>query len=360
MTAADDLRAAANELDQMVADATASLNQATSQIADIEQSLGILKQALGTTRIEVNGAAAVADDIRVIADSLSVPPPDPDPDPDPQPSGALHGAYVGIPWPGPLQIRDLHVAQGSWSAQRSTIAGWGDSTPVKANIGLWPKQAYPAGSATLARAANGEFDAEHRSNATAIKAEMTKKVYIALGHEANDNATQPWGFTRSTQDGVNYRAAFNRIAAQYKQVLGSQAVITFMPGLWNITLTNLRAWTPSASEVVGIDVYDRGSNITNDPAARWNQRHKPGMDALAAYAAEKGQRTIIGEWGLSTPMPPGGGDNPYFVNKIADWMVATKCVADLYHQSDSSSGAAANHDIKDYPKAWAAYQQRFM
>lgn len=270
----------------------------------------------------------------------------------------LHGAYRGVSWPGPLEIEDLHVGQGSWSGQRGSIANWRTDIPIKTNIGLWPKQAYPTGSATLARAAAGDFDAEHRANAAAIKARTSKTVYICLGHEANDDSVQPWAFTRTAADGTNYRVAFNRIAAIYEVTLGQQGVMAFCPGLWNITLANLRAWTPSASEIVGIDVYDRGSQSL-DPVTRWNQRHKPGMDALAAYAAERGQRTLIGEWGLSAPCPPGGCDNVYFVQRLFDWMRQTRTVADLYHMSDLSSGAAADHNVSRFPKAWAEMQRQY-
>lgn len=369
MTTADDLRAQASALRGRATALTASAGKIEAEADDIKQ--------------QATGLAGQADDLEQIADDLdTAPPPDPEPEPEPEPppSGQiLHGAFAGVPWPSdlPMEIEDVHISNSNgWGGQISSINGWPANKKLKSNIGFWPKNLCPVSASAanrsdyLRKAAAGDFDTQHRANAQAIKAKLgaSGKFWLCLSHEANADATQPWGFTRSAQDLANYKAAYNRIGPIYKSVLGAQCVLVFCPGGWGLTVSTLQTWLPSSAEAIFLDVYDRWkgapADCTPGGSANWaknryERRNKVAVDATFSVAKSKGLRAGYGEFGLAAVGEGGGGDNVYFIEQVMTAERASGVAdADLYHNNNKPS-ADADHAIQLYPNAKAELKRQY-
>jgi hypothetical protein len=122
-----------------------------------------------------------------------------------------------------------------------------------------------------------------------------------------------------------------------------------------------RKWYPGADKVHihGMDFYDRYYSGSTTPANRWasllphHQRH-------IAFAVEKGKPCSLDEWGLwSTSDGTGGGDDPYYIHRIADLVENTPS---FHHTTyfDSSLGGVGTHlNASETPGALAAYTERF-
>jgi hypothetical protein len=300
----------------------------------------------------------------LLLDPNDVPDPGPDPEPEPPTGQILHGAFRGVSWPGPLEVEDVHIGQSGWSGHTNAIGNWPTNRPLMSNIGLWPKQF----NGSLSAAAGGSYDDEHRTNARAIKARTAEHVWAKLGHEANSASVQPWGWSNAAELAL-YKQAFDRIAKVYKAELGAQVTMVFCPGGWGLTVTTLRDWLPAEAQAIFLDVYDRWKDAPADcrpgggagwEARRYTRRNKVAVDAVFQVSKEKGLRSGYGEFGLCTVATGGGGDNAYFIQQVMTAeRNASNADADAYHQSDSSTGASADHAIGQFPNAWAELQRQY-
>lgn len=355
MTTADDLRAQASALRGRATALVASAGAVEAEAADIKQ--------------QASGLAGQANDLEAIADALDEEPgPEPEPEPEPPPASGqiLHGAYAGVPWPSdlPMEVKDVHIGQNGWSGHTNAIGNWPTDKPLMSNIGLWPKQF----NGSLAAAARGDYDDEHRTNARAIKSRTRHHVWVKLGHEANDANVQPWGWGSAAELAL-YKQGFDKIARVYKAELGSQVTMTFCPGGWGLTPTTLRDWLPGEAQAIFLDVYDRWAGAPADckpgggsgwEARRYTRRNKVAVDAVMQVAKEKRLRSGYGEFGLCTTGTGGGGDNPYFITQILTAERNSGCGdADAYHNSGSETGAAAEHSISLFPNAKAELKRQY-
>jgi hypothetical protein len=323
-------RLAANEI---------SLVEASELMADLAHSKGLM--------LDPNDVPDAVD-----------PDPGPDPEPEPGPVVRLDGVYdAGTtstlrPWPGKREVKDFH---GSGQTPSDRVG--------KTNTWPWPKQQEPRTTTTMQRAANGAFDGYVESFAKAVAGKTDREVWHGLAHEGNtaSKSTQPWAFLSNPSVEV---PLFKKMwVRDYKIIKGvdPKFVVCVCFGLWDVTLANLRLWTPAEADGLMMDVYDRGT-AERDPVARWNKRHKPGLDAVEAFLRErraggKRFRYGIGEFGAADGTM-GGGDNAYFMARFFEHCDRADAEIMCYHHSDKSTNAAANHDLNDFPKMLAEYNRR--
>ena len=112
-------------------------------------------------------------------------------------------------------------------------------------------------------------------------------------------------------------------------------------------------------DYIGIDVYDQ-SWCTNysDPAARWNDALNAqwGLTWHRDFAAAHGKPMSFPEWGVATRSDGhGGGDAPYFVQKMTQWIAQNNVGYQVYFDFDAPDGA---HDLMDgsFPNSAAAFK----
>ena len=147
-----------------------------------------------------------------------------------------------------------------------------------------------------------------------------------------------------------------------------------MPGahftfLWNPNAPSPTTYSPDQAypgnayvDYVGTDVYDNfwGSPFT--PAAAWVHQltQQWGLDWLAAFAAEHDKPIAIPEWSDEyRPDGHGLGDDPGFIDDMAQWFVSNQVAfADVFSYDSS---ATYRNDLLDgtFPKALAQFKVDF-
>jgi hypothetical protein len=108
-------------------------------------------------------------------------------------------------------------------------------------------------------------------------------------------------------------------------------------------------------DFIGADVYDSG-NIGNTAAARWNDLYNgpDGISTVVAFAKLHNKPFSIPEWGVGTPGVWGFGDNPLYVNGIAQ---VVKNTVTAYQSYFYRYGQAI--ELQTGPQSLAAYKAAF-
>jgi len=98
---------------------------------------------------------------------------------------------------------------------------------------------------------------------------------------------------------------------------------------------------------------------TSTPEERWNftLNQNNGLNAFAAFANAHGKPMAVTEWGLwgKGTDQGGGGDNPYYIDRMADWFAANNVV---YHSYFNVLGET-DFRLETYPNSQARYKARF-
>jgi hypothetical protein len=137
--------------------------------------------------------------------------------------------------------------------------------------------------------------------------------------------------------------------------------------VWNPSAgVDVDSYSPTAAypgnayvDYIGLDTYDDFWGTPFTPQASWsNQLTEPwGLDWLASFAASESKPLCFPEWGVSDD-PNGLGDDPYFVNQFAAWIVTNHAAWTSYFAYTTTGG---DYNITDghFPNALAAFQADF-
>jgi hypothetical protein len=213
---------------------------------------------------------------------------------------------------------------------------------------------------TMAEAAAGSYNAHYRVVAEQLASYGHDDAIIRVAWEFNGD-WYPWGYLVPGQDqdhyAKNYRAAFRKLVNSFRRVSPNFQFV------WNPALEDgnhmptYRHTYPGDAYVdcIGPDVYDNSSDAETNPATRWAKEDAEPLADIAQMAAEHGKPVCVPEWGVGdTPI----GDNPYFINAMADWLASQPSVGyAAYWSGDQYSGYQGDLDL--YPNAKQAYIDRF-
>jgi Big-like domain-containing protein/glycosyl hydrolase family 26 len=227
-----------------------------------------------------------------------------------------------------------------------------------------------ASSGRLADGAAGAFDSYFRTLAQEIADKGLGDAVIRLGWEANGD-WYPW---KASTDPTAWKAFFRRIVGVMRAV---QPKVSGQPRqAFEFLLTYNRGTSGTAIKfatiypgddvvgLLGLDVYDyKWLDTTSTPEVRWSDalNQEMGLADFKAFAASHGKPMSIPEWGLAQKGwddNGGVGDNPYFVDRMADWFAAN--AATLRYQSyfDHASSWTGDHRLASYVNAQARYRAR--
>ena len=212
----------------------------------------------------------------------------------------------------------------------------------------------PAGAkGQLSAGAAGSFDPYFRSLAQNMVARGLGTSIVRVGWEAN-GSWHPWS---AVPDPAAWKLFYRRIVATMRATPGAAFTFdwTANPG----TSLSLSSFYPGDDvvDVIGLDVYDmKWQDTTATPEQRWsfllNQFN--GLIAHRDFAAAHGKPLSFPEWGLyiTGDAQGGGGDNPYYIDRMADWFASTNTAYQAYFKWGTS-------DLGRFPKGMIRYQARF-
>ncbi len=209
--------------------------------------------------------------------------------------------------------------------------------------------------------ASGAFDTYFRVLAQNMVSGGLGNSIIRLGYEANCQEIGPW---QATDNPNGYVSLFRHIVSTMRATAGSSFSFdwTLCNGYENgHALTSFDSFYPGDDvvDIVGMDVYDvKWMDTSVTAAQRWqyNVTRYMGMQDHKNFAAAHGKPVSFPEWGLykAGDAFAGGGDDPYFIDQMADWMSGSNTVYQSYFNLNWGGGV-----LSDFPSGQAEYKVRF-
>jgi hypothetical protein len=209
--------------------------------------------------------------------------------------------------------------------------------------------------------ASGAFDGHFVDFGKALVTNGLGGSIIRLGYEANCDTIGPW---QATDNPAGYVNDFRHIVSVMRAVPGSAFSFdwTACNGLQNgHALNSFASFYPGDGfvDIIGMDQYDvKWMDPGINPAARWqyNVNRYMGLKDHRAFAAAHSKPVSFPEWGLYKPGDQfaGGGDDPYFIDRMAEWISSSRTVYQAYFNLNWGGGILA-----DFPKGQAEYRLRF-
>jgi hypothetical protein len=190
----------------------------------------------------------------------------------------------------------------------------------------------PSSGATLAACSAGQYDVYWANLANNLSSYRLHWAYLRLGWEM-DGGWYAWGAPQGSGKEGSYAGCFRRIVQVMRQ--------TQPANQWKFVWNPTTAWWDPAYlatvwpgdeyvDIVGIDLYDQSWVAGTypypagcDAACRlsaqqtaWND-HAWKLNTVRNFGLARGKSMAIPEWGVAIrPDGHGGGDTPYFIEKM--------------------------------------------
>jgi hypothetical protein len=294
------------------------------------------------------------------------------------PPVALSGAWVESGSPSASQtFANWRGAAEKIQVDYFNYSNWSDVVDDSWLLGAWQGFQQQGGTVvlsvpllvdspvgTFAQGAAGAYDSNWKRLGQELVSSGDGSDILRLGWEFNQSASFPWRLsaTNSAMGGAAFIAYWRRVVTILRSTPGSHFKFdwTVLPGAGEAGTPDAAGAYPGDDYVdyVGVDVYDVGwaadGSPINDAAARWQQiaNQNEGLNWWASFAKDHGKQLSIPEWGIETwAGHNGGGDDPYFIEQMYNWMKANRPAYESYWDSDASLLSASNA-----PKSMAEYK----
>lgn len=251
--------------------------------------------------------------------------------------------------------------QESWEKMRSSIpwviSCWRGSG---LDLTLSVPMLTAAGPGTLRDGADGKYDDLFLITAKTLVANGYNNAVVRIGWEFNGE-WMPW---RADKDPDSYVRYFQRIVTLMRQAPGQAFRFEWTPNHGKHQIEAPLVYPgDDYVDVIGMDVYDQIWNpLESNHAWRWiYYRDQPfGLAWHRDFARRHGKLLSYPEWGIGqTPQGTGSGDNPYFIEQMANWIHDVK---PLYHSYWDDKAPIYDAEISQggrYPNSSAAFQRAF-
>jgi hypothetical protein len=269
---------------------------------------------------------------------------------------AVFGLQTGA---RPSYATDYLNKTGGWVAMDSAI-----------NIPVWSPTHYRLvlgvpilpGVGTLAQGATGAYNQYFATLGKNLVADKEANAILRLGWEFNGDWF-PWSVA-TAQDAANFVSFWRQIVTTMRAVPGAEFKF-----LWNPNSGSPTSYAPAKAypgnayvDYVGTDVYDNFWGTPFTPAAAWVHQldEQWGLDWLAAFAAENNKPIAIPEWSDEYRTDGHGlGDDPQFIDNMANWFVTNQVAFANVWSYDSSLTYRNNLLDGTFPKALARFRADF-
>lgn len=252
------------------------------------------------------------------------------------------------------------LSQETWESVRSSIdwitGCWkGSGVKLTLSVPMMPK----SGGGTFREGIEGKHDDVFIQTAKSLVANGYADATVRIGWEFNGD-WMPWA---AAKDPDGYIALFRHIVAVMRQVEGQKFTFNWCPNHRRHAIDPARAYPgDDVVDIIGMDVYDEiWSSQRAEPHARWTWfvEQPTGLQWHLNFAKEHGKPIAYDEWGTGTrPDGHGAGDDPVFIEGMADWFARSK---PLYQSYWDNPSAEFNTELStwQFPKAAAAFVERF-
>jgi hypothetical protein len=293
--------------------------------------------------------------------------------PEPPATNTLLGVYVGA---GKTTLANDFAA---WVGDLDFVVDWTDGNPDNPNkwadienpwtASVWDGKyrlhlsvnPWPDSGGSLAQGASGAYDSHYAKLAESLRARGMVDTIIRFGWEFPGH-WYPWG-VKTTADAANFAAMFRKASAAMK------AVCPTLKMDWNGIITP--SIDPALAypgdpyvDYITFDHYDTdwvtGGMTPTEAWNHWRRGLKWGINWWIAFAQTHGKPWGVPEWGLvhaADQEGHGNGDNPAFIDQMADLFSEPGCGYQAYFNFDAPDG---RHKLgAQFPQGTARFKARF-
>lgn len=219
----------------------------------------------------------------------------------------------------------------------------------------------PDTGGTMPSGASGAYDAHFTKLAALLVAYGQGDATLRLGWEFN-GGWYPWS---AQPDPAAFVAYWRRVVDAMRAVPGADFQFDWTTVLGTTQFPLEHAYPgDDYVDVVSTDLYDQSwyTEDWGDPVRRWqrmlDQTH--GLNWMKAFADAHGKPMGFPEWGLSQRTDGrGGGDNPYFIERMYEWFTANNIAYQVYHDADPSPAELHAITTGTFPLAAIRYVELF-
>ena len=219
----------------------------------------------------------------------------------------------------------------------------------------------PDTGGTNAEGATGAYDSHFMKLAALLVAYGEGDATLRLGWEFNG----AWYRWSAQSDPATFVAYWRRVVDAMRSVPGADFRFDWSVVLGTTQFPLEQAYPGDAYvDVIAADLYDQSwyEEDWGNPVGRWqrmlDQTH--GLNWMRSFAAAHGKPMGFPEWGLSQRLDSrGGGDSPYFIERMHEWFVTNNVVYQVYQDFDSAADQRYALTTGIFPLAALRYVQLF-
>jgi hypothetical protein len=217
----------------------------------------------------------------------------------------------------------------------------------------------PDSGGTLQEGARGAYNVHFRRLAETLVAHGEGDAVLRLGWEFNGD----WMRWSARSDPGAYAAYWRQVVQTMRAVAGGRFEFDWCPNLGHFGATEAAYPGDAYVDYIGMDVYDTWWNEAErtDVGRRWqNMLTMPGgLRWHREFARAHDKPMTFPEWGLwIRPDGHGGGDNPYFVEKMHEWIGQNEVAYHMYFDDDLFDGEH-RLDSGRFPRSRVAFLRLF-
>lgn len=250
--------------------------------------------------------------------------------------------------------------QMSWREMRRSIPWitkcWaGSGIALTLSVPMLPR----GKDGTLREGADGAYDRVFKETADALVRNGLNDAVVRIGWEFNGDWV-PWA---ASKDPESYKRYFRRIVEVMRRTPGQRFKFEWCPNHGRHAMDPTDAYPgDDVVDIIGMDVYAETWDVsTADPDKRFQYfLDQPfGLKWHRDFARERGKPISYPEWGVGTrPDGHGVGDDPVFMEKMADWFEEVQPLYQSYWDVEAVDYNARMSN-QQFPQAAATFKRRF-
>ncbi|SFR67034.1 glycosyl hydrolase [Halogeometricum limi] len=205
---------------------------------------------------------------------------------------------------------------------------------------------FPSSETDMEAVAAGEHDDKYRLLASEMVDNGLASACVRTGWEFNGR----WAVDGAVGRPELYIEAWKRVVESMRSVDGSDFSFVWAPNIWKKHMVPTDAYPGDEwVDQVGLTVYDKGDGypfpedcddqcVSDRRESAWDgvlegREANYGLNFWADFAREHEKPLVFPEYGVTADgwQNSGGGDNTYFLEQFADWMLANNDVVEWHN-----------------------------
>jgi hypothetical protein len=293
----------------------------------------------------------------------------------------LKGVLSGLPWASGAynqSVLSSMLSFGSWRGRPIDVAllysirdSWSEMVNPDWPVNLFAtfpgrlilsQPTFPKGQGNNADCAAGQYNDQWKKLGTYLVAHNRPDTIVRIGWEFNGT----FMYWHTDGDPTSFRNCFRQVAQSIRS--------TDPKVLIDWTFNAHASPVPSSGnpydaypgddvvDIVGIDDYDHYPPSTDE--AGWDKQCNDvnGLCHLMTFARAHGKKVGVGEWGVTSCSGDGGGDNPFYIQKMYDTFKANADVMGYEaYFNDAAPGNVCSSIVNggQNPKSASLYKSLF-